>query len=187
MLVGPYANGKTMIAERFVLQHLGSAGERKGLDRADTGGNGAGAFLCERDRGIWRAGERASLGLAVGRTGRRVASSTAAPHPDLRRIPQCVARPRRATSRRFSHSSGVSAREYDVSPVLIGEVAVYDHVNATPEMASRFQTAARSALAVRRALSRVARHVGGGFAARASLGLVARALARRVFSPCPRA
>ena len=30
-------------------------------------------------------------------------------------------------------------REYDVSPVLIGEVAVYDHVNATPEMASRFQ------------------------------------------------
>lgn len=30
-------------------------------------------------------------------------------------------------------------REYDVSPVLIGEVAVYDHVNATPEMASRFR------------------------------------------------
>ena len=32
-------------------------------------------------------------------------------------------------------------REYDVSPVLIGEVAVYDHINATAEMASRFQTA----------------------------------------------
>jgi len=30
-------------------------------------------------------------------------------------------------------------REYDVSRVLIGEVAVYDHVNATAEMASRFQ------------------------------------------------
>lgn len=30
-------------------------------------------------------------------------------------------------------------REYDVSPVLIGEVAIYDNVNATTEMASRFQ------------------------------------------------
>ncbi len=30
-------------------------------------------------------------------------------------------------------------REYDVLRVLIGEVAVYDHVNATAEMASRFQ------------------------------------------------
>jgi hypothetical protein len=29
-------------------------------------------------------------------------------------------------------------RQYDISPVLIGEVAVYDFINATTEMASRF-------------------------------------------------
>lgn len=30
-------------------------------------------------------------------------------------------------------------RQYDISPVLIGEVAVYDFLNATTEMASRFE------------------------------------------------
>jgi hypothetical protein len=29
-------------------------------------------------------------------------------------------------------------RQFDISPVLIGEVAVYDFINATSEMASRF-------------------------------------------------
>ena len=29
-------------------------------------------------------------------------------------------------------------RQYDISPVLIGEVAIYDFVNATSEMATRF-------------------------------------------------
>lgn len=33
-------------------------------------------------------------------------------------------------------------RQYDVSPVLVGEVAVYDFVNATSEMASRFDPVA---------------------------------------------
>jgi hypothetical protein len=30
-------------------------------------------------------------------------------------------------------------RQFDISPVLIGEVAVYDFINATDEMASRFE------------------------------------------------
>ena len=30
-------------------------------------------------------------------------------------------------------------RRFDISPVLIGEVAVYDFINATDEMASRFE------------------------------------------------
>jgi len=33
-------------------------------------------------------------------------------------------------------------RSYDVSPVLVGEVAVDDYVNATDEMASRFELCA---------------------------------------------
>ena len=30
-------------------------------------------------------------------------------------------------------------RQFDISPVLIGEVAVYDFINATDEMATRFE------------------------------------------------
>ena len=30
-------------------------------------------------------------------------------------------------------------RQFDISPILIGEVAVYDFINATDEMASRFE------------------------------------------------
>jgi hypothetical protein len=33
-------------------------------------------------------------------------------------------------------------RQFDISPVLIGEVAVYDFINATDEMASRFELVA---------------------------------------------
>jgi len=33
-------------------------------------------------------------------------------------------------------------RQYDISPVLIGEVAVCDFINATSEMASRFDLVA---------------------------------------------
>jgi hypothetical protein len=33
-------------------------------------------------------------------------------------------------------------RSYDISPVLVGEVAVHDYVNATDEMASRFELCA---------------------------------------------
>jgi hypothetical protein len=32
-------------------------------------------------------------------------------------------------------------REYDISPALVGEAAVYDHINLTDEMASRFALA----------------------------------------------
>ena len=74
-------------------------------------------------------------------------------------------------------------REYDVSPVLIGEVAVYDHVIATQEMASRLQAAARAALALWRALSGVARYArGGACRSRILPNLSDEALARRVFS-----
>ena len=32
-------------------------------------------------------------------------------------------------------------REYDISPALVGQAAVYDHINLTDEMASRFALA----------------------------------------------
>ena len=93
----------------------------------------------------------------------------------------------RVTSRRFSRSCRRLGREYDLSPVLIGEVAVYDHVNATAEMASRFQTAAGSALALWRAISRLARHAGGGLAARRVLPICHRSRSPAGSSQCPRA
>ena len=42
-----------------------------------------------------------------------------------------------ATSRRSSALQRLG-REYDISPTLVGEAAVYDHINLTDEMASRF-------------------------------------------------
>jgi hypothetical protein len=106
LLVGPYANGKTMIAERFVLQHLGCRIDE--LDRPNARGNGPGAFLCERDRGIGRARERSPLGRALAeqvdalfrQLRPRLLSSTSS-------TMHCVVD--RATSRRFSRSSGASA------------------------------------------------------------------------------
>ena len=35
LLVGPYANGKTMIAERFAIEHLKNSGDAESLGGAD--------------------------------------------------------------------------------------------------------------------------------------------------------
>ncbi len=140
LLVGPYANGKTMIAERFVLQHLGSSAQRK-------------AWIVQTHEGTGLAHFYASViaGLGAPTSGLRSVARLAEQVDALFR----QLRPRMLIFDEFHNalrgrSRDVEAifaflrrlgREYDVSPVLIGEVAVYDHVNATAEMASRFQTA----------------------------------------------
>ena len=138
MLVGPYANGKTMIAERFALQHLRSSAQRKAWIVQTREGAGLAHFYASVIAGF---GAPASGLRSVSRLAEQVDAL-------LRQL-----RPRILIFDEFHNalrgrSRDVEAifaflrrlgREYDVSPVLIGEVAVYDHVNATAEMASRFQ------------------------------------------------
>ena len=141
MLVGPYANGKTMIAERFVLQHLGSASARKVWIVQTREGTGLAHFYASVIAGF---GAPAS-GL---RSVSRLAEQVDALFRQLRPRVLIFDEFHNALRGRSRDIEAIFAflrrlgREYDVSPVLIGEVAVYDHVNATPEMASRFQTAA---------------------------------------------
>lgn len=137
MLVGPYANGKTMIAERFAVQHLRTAQTQKVWVVQTREGAGLGHFYASilqalrapvhDHRSVSRQAEQTDHLLAHlkprllifdefhnalrGRT-----RDTGAVFVFLRRI----------------------GRQYDISPVLIGEVAVYDFINATSEMASRF-------------------------------------------------
>ena len=138
MLVGPYANGKTMIAERFVLQHLGSASERRAWIVQTREGTGLAHFYASVIAGL---GAPASGLRSVSRLAEQVDALLKALRPRILIFDEF----QNALRSRARDVEAIFAflrrlgREYDVSPVLIGEVAVYDHVNATPEMPSRFQ------------------------------------------------
>lgn len=140
MLVGPYSNGKTVIAERFALQHMKAIGQQGG------------------DQKIWvvQTSERPGLSnfytaiiRAMGRipTNRReLMVKEAQLHHLLAQL-----KPRvlifdefhNAFRGRQRDTEAVFAflrrlgREYNIASVLVGEVAVYDQVNAGDEMGSR--------------------------------------------------
>lgn len=142
MLVGPFANGKTMIAERFAVEHLRTSPEQQKVWMVQTReGAGLGHFYASilqalRAPGgdIWDLRRKAEqLDHLLSSLKPRVlifdefhnalrgrARDVEAIFAFLRRI----------------------GRQYDISPVLIGEVAVCDFINATSEMASRFDLVA---------------------------------------------
>lgn len=138
MLVGPYANGKTMIAERFAIEHLRNSPVQK----------------------VWVVQTREGAGLShfYG----SILHALKAPHAHTRNVERTVEQldhlltrlaPRILIFDEFHNALRGRARDveaifaflrrlgrtYDVSPVLVGEIAVYDFVNATNEMASRFE------------------------------------------------
>ena len=137
MLVGPYANGKTMIAERFAVEHLRTSPNQRVWIAQTREGAGLGHFYASilqapRAPGgdMWNLGRKTEqLDHLLFSLKPRVlifdefhnalrgrARDVEAVFAFLRRI----------------------GRQYDISPVLIGEVAVCDFINATSEMASRF-------------------------------------------------
>lgn len=138
MLVGPYANGKTLIAERFVLQHMDSAPERRVWLAQTREGTGLAHFYASLISGL---GAPASGLRSVARLSEQVDALLKALRPRVLIFDEF----HNALRGRARDVEAIFAflrrlgREYDVSPVLIGEVAVYDHINATTEMASRFQ------------------------------------------------
>ncbi|MFC3967218.1 TniB family NTP-binding protein, partial [Rhizobium lemnae] len=137
MLVGPYANGKTMIAERFAVQHLRNAPEQRVWMVQTREGAGLGHFYASilqalRAPGgdIWdlrRKAEQLDHLLSSLKPGVLIFDEF---HNALRGR-ACDVEAIFAFLRRIG-------RQYDISPVLIGEVAVCDFINATSEVASRF-------------------------------------------------
>jgi SpoVK/Ycf46/Vps4 family AAA+-type ATPase len=141
LLVGPYANGKTMIAERFAIEHLRVSPAQK-------------VWVVQTREGAGLSHFYASILYAL--------KAPLGPIRDVVRKAEQLDRlltelsPRVLIFDEFHNalrgrSRDVEAifaflrrlgRSYDISPVLIGEVAVHDYVNATDEMASRFELCA---------------------------------------------
>jgi SpoVK/Ycf46/Vps4 family AAA+-type ATPase len=137
MLVGPYANGKTMIAERFAVEHLRTA-ERQRVWVVQTR---EGAGLTHFYGSILQA-LRAPIGKSrdVGRKAEQIDHLLDSLKPRMLIFDEF----HNALRGRARDVEAILAflrwigRQFDISPVLIGEVAVYDFINATSEMASRF-------------------------------------------------
>lgn len=137
MLVGPYANGKTMIAERFAVEHLRRSPEQRIWMIQTREGAGLGHFY-----GSILQALRAPGGdfHNVGRKAEQLDHLLATLKPRMLIFDEFhnVLRGRtRDVEAVFAFLRRIG-RQYDISPVLIGEVAVYDFINATSEMASRF-------------------------------------------------
>ncbi|KOF13183.1 NTP-binding protein [Ensifer adhaerens] len=135
MLVGPYANGKTMIAERFAVEHLRTASKQKVWIVQTREGAGLGHFYASILQAL-----RAPIGdRSVGRKAEQVDHLLASLKPRVLIFDEFhnTLRGRTRDIEAIFAFLRRIGRQYDVAPVLIGEVAVYDFVNATSEMASR--------------------------------------------------
>lgn len=138
MLVGPYANGKTMIAERFAVAHLKAAESQRVWVVQTREGAGLAHFY-----GSILGALRAPTGASrdVGRKAEQVDYLFDGLKPKILIFDEF----HNALRGRSRDAEAVLAflrrigRQFDISPVLIGEVAVYDFINATDEMASRFE------------------------------------------------
>lgn len=137
MLVGPYANGKTMIAERFAVGHLRTADQQRVWVVQTHEGAGLAHFY-----GSILQALRAPTGSSrdVGRKAEQVDHLLDRLKPRILIFDEF----HNALRGRARDVEAVLAflrrigRQFDISPVLIGEVAVYDFVNQTAEMATRF-------------------------------------------------
>lgn len=144
MLIGPYANGKSMIAERFAIMDRRRAEAERSRRRVVLVQTREGSGLVNFYAGVLAALEAPQIKARD--------SSAKAEQLDhlLRQLKprvmifdefhNCLRGRGRdieaifAVLRRFG-------RDYDLSPVLVGELAIFDHMMLTAEMASRFQLA----------------------------------------------
>jgi hypothetical protein len=141
MLIGPYANGKTMIAERFAVEHLrASPDQRVWIVQTREG-----AGLCHFYASILQAFHAPGGDIwNVSRKAEQLDHLLASIKAKVLIFDEF----HNALRGRSRDVEGVFAflrrigRQYDISPVLVGEVAIYDFVNATSEMATRFDLVA---------------------------------------------
>ncbi len=141
MLLGPYANGKTMIAERFAVGHLKAAEQQRVWVVQTREGAGLVHFY-----GSILQALRAPMGSGrdVGRKAEQIDHLLQSLRPRILIFDEF----HNALRGRARDVEAVLAflrrigRQFDISPVLIGEVAVYDFINETAEMATRFDLVA---------------------------------------------
>lgn len=137
MLVGPYANGKTMIAERFAVEHLRTSPNQRVWIAQTREGAGLGHFYASILQAL-RApgGDMWNLGRKTEQLDHLLFSlkPRVLIFDEFHNALRGRARDVEAV---FAFLRRIG-RQYDISPVLVGEVAVCDFINATSEMASRF-------------------------------------------------
>ncbi|MBY5876256.1 TniB family NTP-binding protein (plasmid) [Rhizobium leguminosarum] len=137
MLVGPYANGKTMIAERFAVNHLRTSPEQKVWIVQTREGAGLGHFYASMLQALRAPGGDM---WSVGRKAEQLDHLLASIRPRViifDEFHNALRGRARDIEAIFAFLRRIG-RQFDISPVLVGEVAIYDFVSATSEMASRF-------------------------------------------------
>ena len=137
MLVGPYANGKTMIAERFAVEHLRTSPNQRVWIAQTREGAGLGHFYASILQALQApGGDMWNLGRKTEQLDHLLFSlkPRVLIFDEFHNALRGRARDVEAV---FAFLRRIG-RQYDISPVLIGEVAVCDFINATSEMASRF-------------------------------------------------
>lgn len=141
MLVGPYANGKTMIAERFAVEHLRTSPKQRVWIAQTREGAGLGHFYASILQALRAPG--ADM-WNLGRKAEQLDHLLASVRPRVLifgEFHNALRGRARDVEAVFAFLRRIG-RQYDISPVLIGEVAVCDFINATSEMASRFDLVA---------------------------------------------
>lgn len=140
LLIGPYHNGKTMIAERFAVEHLRQTDRQRVWVIQTREGAGLSHFYASILSGL-RAPQAAGW-RSLSRAGEQVDHLLDSLKPRLLIFDEfhSALRGRRQDVKAIFSFLRRIARVHDISPVLVGEVAVYDAVHDTDEMASRFDT-----------------------------------------------
>lgn len=140
LLAGPYHNGKTMIAERFAVEHLRAADRQKVWVIQTREGAGLSHFYASILSGL-RAPQAAGW-RSLSRAGEQVDHLLGSLRPRLLIFDEfhSALRGRRQDVKAIFSFLRRIARVHDISPVLVGEVAIYDALHDTDEMGSRFDT-----------------------------------------------
>jgi len=140
LLTGAYHNGKTMIAERFAVEHLRQADQLRVWVIQTREGAGLSHFYASILSGL-RAPQAAGW-RSLSRAGEQVDHLLESLKPRLLIFDEfhSALRGRRQDVKAIFSFLRRIARAHDISPVLVGEVAVYDAVHDTDEMGSRFDT-----------------------------------------------
>jgi len=137
MLVGPYANGKTIIAERFAVEHLKAAVRQRVWVVQTREGAGLAHFY-----GSILQAFHAPMGYGrnVGRKAEQIDHLLDSLKPRILIFDEFhnTLRGRTRDIEAVLAFLRRIGRQFDISPVLIGEVSIYDFINQTAEMASRF-------------------------------------------------
>lgn len=140
LLAGPYHNGKTMIAERFAIEHLRQSRQQKVWVIQTREGAGLSHFYASILSGL-RA-PQASGWRSLSRASEQVDHLLDSLKPRLLIFDEfhSALRGRRQDVKAIFSFLRRIARVHGISPVLIGEIAVYDAIHDTEEMGSRFDT-----------------------------------------------